>query len=131
MIKINYEKKLKIVNRILRIFWYIFIFLIFIALAYISTGKSFGFSLYGDDWFMLRILKFYFGPGKEHSYFSLQGYTHPWGYQYAILAIISFFFKYNSIAYFLTSFFFRVIAAFSAYWFFRYLTKERFISLLG
>ncbi len=115
----------------LSVIWYLSIIFIFVLLIYITFGKSLNFPLWGDDWFMLWIVKNFYGPGKEFSYISLKSYSQPWGVMNLVLIINKHFFGYSGFGYYLVSMTLRTLSAFAGYLFLSRFLKSKFIGLIG
>ncbi|MEK7550220.1 MAG: hypothetical protein AAB535_00330 [Patescibacteria group bacterium] len=115
----------------IKLFIYLSVTLLFSLLIYIAFGKSLQFSLFGDDWFMFYVIDKHYGPGNQFPFFSLSGYTQPWGVMNLCLIIIRHFFEYASYGYFLVSMGLRVLTAFAGYIFLSKFIKSKAAALIG
>lgn len=110
---------------------YLAVISLFSLLIYIAFGKSLHFALFGDDWFMFYVIDKSYGPGNQFPYFSLAGYSQPWGVMNLCLMVIRHFFNYASYGYFLVSMGLRMLASFAGFVFLSKFTKSKWIALIG
>ncbi len=126
----NYNIFMKI-KRPFTIFNFILIFALFCLIAYFAFGKSFNFSLFGDDWLQLYVIKKTYGPGNPFPFITLKGYTHLWGFMNICLIIVNHFFGYKSYYYFVISLVIRCLASFTGYIFLYKFSKSKMLGVIG
>lgn len=110
----------------MRLRYYIFL-LIIIAVSLFAFYPAFGLGLFGDDW--LSFWKFVqsLGPGSESRHWNyLSYYLTSYGSQDILMGgILRNIYGFNSAPYYVTSYMFKLIAAFSLYPLVFYLTKNK------
>lgn len=104
---------------------------LFLLVGLLTFADSFKFSLFGDDWYILYIIKSQFGASHKFAYFDPTSYFHPWGGQYVIMALLSNLFGYWEPAYYILAFIFRLAVALLVYRTLLYLLNNKLISFLS
>lgn len=104
---------------------------LFLALVFIAFGKSLSFALFGDDWFMFYVINKTYGPDNTFPWWSLQGYSQPWGVMNICLIIIRNIFGYQSYGYFLVSMILRTFASLASFTFLSKFLKSKSVALVG
>jgi len=113
-----------------RSFYRIAFLVLIVSLAtYVAVKPSFELSLFGDDWLVFFDIIESSGSGKALDPTTLQGYFGPYTYPHYYMGIIRNFWGYNSLPYYLVSYIFRSLAAFSLAIFVLATTKKFFASV--
>lgn len=103
----------------------VFAFSIVIILSLFTLYPSFNLALFGDDW--LVIYRYVIDVGSIHAGFSkhLHEYLSPYGPTQVFMGILEQSYNYNSTFYYITSYLFRLFAAFALFPITFYLTKNK------
>lgn len=103
--------------------------IIFISLF--TFWPSFNLGLFGDDWLAFFRYLQYLGPNAQGSWNHLTYFLTSYGPEDMIMGLLQKIYGYNSMLYYLTSYFLRLIASFSLYPLVFYLTRNKLSSFLA
>ena len=98
---------------------------IVILLSLFTFYQTFSLNLFGDDWLAFFRYFQHLGPESPGSWNHLTYYLTPYGAQDILMGIMQKIFGFESSWYYLTSYLFRILAAFSFYPLVFYLTKSK------
>lgn len=101
-----------------------FLFLVILAFSYLVLSPSFSLALFGDDWLAFFRFRQHVDPGSGQWNY-LTYYLTPYGSQDILMGVLNKIYGLNSTLYYLTSFSFRMLAAFSFYPLVYFLTKNK------
>ena len=107
--------------------FFLFVFVPF--LNFFILQKSFNLGLYGDDWLQLYNLWLEFDVRRTASFFDIRSYLGPYLPQYIFLGLIRNFAGFDPAAYFLASYFLKVLSSISLFLLSKELTKSRLASV--
>lgn len=99
--------------------------LIVIIVSLYTLYPSFKLSLFGDDWLVIYVYITAIGSLSAGLLKHLQIYLSPYGPTHIFMGILEQFYQYNSLYYYVTSYLFRIFAAFSLFPLTYYLTKNK------
>lgn len=99
--------------------------LIIIAVSLFTLYPSFKLSLFGDDWLVIYVYIIAIGSLSAGFLKHLHIYLSPYGPTHVFMGIFEQFYHYNSLYYYVTSYLFRMFAAFSLLPLTYYLTKNK------
>lgn len=99
--------------------------LIVIAVSLFTLYPSFKLSLFGDDWLVIYVYIIAIGSLSAGFLKHLHIYLSPYGPTHILMGILEQFYHYNSLYYYITSYLFRMFAAFSLLPLTYYLTKNK------
>lgn len=108
-----------------------FHFIIIIILSIFVLYPSFNLALLGDDWLAFWRYNQLVGPKSSGEWNHLTYFLTPYGAQDIMMGLLQKIVDYNSTWYYLTSYFLRIIAAFSLYPLITFLTKNKLASFFG
>ncbi|MDD5415747.1 MAG: hypothetical protein PHE48_01935 [Candidatus Daviesbacteria bacterium] len=100
-------------------------FLLVLIISYLILIPSFGIGLYGDDWLAIFRYVVHVNPPSKEGWNLFSYYLTPYGSQDIIMGLLHQFFGNNAFYYEVTSYIFRLFAAFSLYPLVFYLTKNK------
>ena len=100
-------------------------------IAYLVFLPSFHLALFGDDWLAFFRYDAHAGPLAPGQWHLLTYFLSPYGAQDILMGFLRYGFGYNSSLYYMTSFFLRMLAAFSLYPLIIYLTKNKLAAFFG
>ena len=106
---------------------------IIILVSLLTFLPSFDLSLFGDDWLAFWRYLEHLGPKSSGQWSHLTYFLTPYGAQDILMGLLRNIYGFNSSYYYLTSFVFRLFAAFSLYPLVFYLTRNKlatFFSIL-
>lgn len=107
-------------------------FLLIFLIALVVFFPSFKLSLYGDDWLVFWRYNYFFPPGHTSNIWEyINHFTTRYGSQDVLMGLLRLIYDYQSTYYYITSFLFRIVAAFSLYPITYYLTKNKSASLFA
>lgn len=105
--------------------------LLIIIVSFLTLYPSFNLGLTGDDWLAFYRYAKILGPNSTYNYNHLTYFLTPYGAQDILMGFLHKFFGNNATSYYLTSYFLRIIAAFSFYPVVKYLTKNNIASFFA
>lgn len=100
-------------------------FLLVFAISFFILYPAFGIGLYGDDWLAIFRYVAHVSPQANEGWNLFTYYLTPYGSQDIIMGLLYSIFGTNAFSYELTSYVFRLFAAFSLYPLVFYLTKNK------
>lgn len=92
---------------------------------------SFNLALFGDDWLAFFRYAMHVAPKFPGDFINLSYFLTPYGAQDMLMGILRIFFGFQSTPYFIISFIFRILAAFSLYPITYLLTKSRLAAIFA
>lgn len=105
--------------------------LFIILVSFLTFLPSFNLALFGDDWLAIWRYLEHLGPKSPGQWNYLTYFLTPYGAQDILMGFLRNLYGFNSFYYYLTSFVFRLFAAFSLYPLVFYLTKSKLASLFS
>ena len=105
--------------------------LLIITVSFLIFYPSFNLGLTGDDWLAFYRYVKHLGPNSTYNYNHLTYFLTPYGAQDILMGFLHKFLGNNASPYYLISFLFRMIAAFSFYPIVKYLTKNNVASFFA
>src|SRR3989338_2035601 len=99
--------------------------LIIIIVSLFTLYPSFKLSLFGDDWLVIYVYTTVIGSLPAGLLKHLHVYLSPYGPTHILMGILEQFYHYNPLYYYMTSYLFRIFAAFSLLPLTYYLTKNK------
>lgn len=111
----------------------LFIIFIIIAISLFTLYPSFNLALFGDDWLAFIRYLYHLGPnpGVDGKWDHLTYFLTPYGSQDILMGLLYKIYGYQSTFYYLTSYFLRMIAAFSFIPVTFYMTKSKLATLFA
>ncbi len=99
--------------------------LLIIIVSLFTLYPSFKLSLFGDDWLVIYVYTTVIGSLSAGLLEHLRVYLSPYGPTHILMGILEQFYRYNPLYYYITSYLFRIFAAFSLLPLTYYLTKNK------